>query len=131
MITFDRYGTTGAHGQRVLIVDDNDNVRRVLAGILRAAGHAVVQAGTGSEAIAWIKRASIDLLVIDLDLPGFCGWDVVEQARAAWPQVRVVAIGNGGRRPTVAADARLPKPYSLNAFKQAIDRALRPANVPA
>ena len=59
----------------VLIVDDNEHLRRILASILGASGYEVVEAGTGSQAIEKAISAKPSLILLDLDLPDITGID--------------------------------------------------------
>ena len=60
----------------VLIVDDNEHLRRILSSVLCASGYAIVEAATGTQAIAQATSAKPNLILIDLDLPDMMGTDV-------------------------------------------------------
>lgn len=59
----------------VLIVDDNEHLRRILASILGASGYEVLEAGSGSQAIEKAISAKPSLILLDLDLPDITGID--------------------------------------------------------
>jgi two-component system, cell cycle response regulator DivK len=63
-------------GKSVLIVDDNDHLRQILASILRFSGYQVAEAGSGSEAIDKARLVKPSLIVLDLSLPDMSGIDV-------------------------------------------------------
>ncbi len=109
-----------AHGSaRILIVEDNENVRAVPVNILRNQGYQVVEANDGAEAIALLEDVqSFDLLFTDVVLPGgMNGVDIAERAKQIQPNIKVVyttgytetaAVHNG----TLDATAVLiSKPY--------------------
>ena len=68
---------------RVLIVDDDQRVRTVVAWQLEADGFAVTEAGDGAAALAQIEHDRPDLVVLDLSLPGVGGLDVLRRVREA------------------------------------------------
>jgi CheY-like chemotaxis protein len=69
--------------QSVLVVDDNDVNRKVLARQLDVLGYRCVSASSGEEALDVLGRESIDLLITDLQMPGMNGVDLARQVRAA------------------------------------------------
>lgn len=62
---------------RVLVVDDDDTVRALIAGALEDAGHAVAESGGGTDALEKIRREAFQLVVLDRSMPGFSGLDVL------------------------------------------------------
>jgi CheY-like chemotaxis protein len=69
-------------GGRVLVVDDEIHIRQILRLHLEVAGHEVVEAGTGSDALAIVKQGCPDLIVLDLGLPDMSGLAVCERLQA-------------------------------------------------
>lgn len=68
--------------QRVLVVDDDREIRGLVAGALRRDGYTVVEAGDGPEALAVASRLRPDLVVLDMTLPGMDGVEVARQLKA-------------------------------------------------
>jgi serine phosphatase RsbU (regulator of sigma subunit)/DNA-binding NarL/FixJ family response regulator len=66
----------------VLVVDDSEATRYVTASWLRRAGYAVVEAGTGAEALRRVAEQPIDLVVLDVNLPDVSGLDVCERIKS-------------------------------------------------
>ncbi|MGD0529819.1 MAG: response regulator [Polyangiaceae bacterium] len=62
----------------VLVIDDDESVRLLLESILTEAGHHVVCAADGEEALVRLRGPAPDLVILDLLLPGMSGWDVLE-----------------------------------------------------
>ena len=112
---------------RVLVVDDEPQIRRFLRASLTAHGYAISEAASGAEAIARLDRQTFDVLVTDLALPGISGEEVAAHALRRRPAIRVVfATGYAAGRDSRArfgAAAVLQKPYN----EQTIAAALRAA----
>lgn len=76
--------------RRVLLIDDQPEVRAGLADLLRADGHGVLEAGDGPEALARLEAGEeVDVVLTDLGMPGMTGRDVARAIRARWPGLRV------------------------------------------
>jgi two-component system, OmpR family, phosphate regulon response regulator PhoB len=124
---------------RVLIVDDDQRVRTVVAWQLEADGFAVTEAGDGAAALAQIECDRPDLVVLDLSLPGVGGLDVLRRVReadgAATPLPVIVLSGRSGETDRIigldlGADDYLVKPFSpgeLAARVRSLLRRARPA----
>jgi CheY-like chemotaxis protein len=69
-------------GRRILLVDDDRGLRHVLSTLLTEAGHTVVTAGDGPEAVARLDGGATDIVLLDLGLPGMSGLEVLAHARA-------------------------------------------------
>ncbi len=67
---------------KVLIVDDEPDARTVLFHTLRGAGHNVIEAADGDEALKKLKRTRFDLVVLDIMMPRMSGYDVLDKIRA-------------------------------------------------
>ncbi len=76
--------------ETILIVDDDEYVRRATARALRARGYNVVEAGNGRAALAALPTAKIDLMLTDIVMPGMNGRVLAEAARARFPDLKVV-----------------------------------------
>jgi signal transduction histidine kinase/ActR/RegA family two-component response regulator len=118
---------------RILAVEDDDAVRRVLAQILRRAGHAVTEAATGFSAMSLLEAGHYDLLCTDLGMPGMSGWDVVARARALRPNLMTILITGWGEQITPeeaygrGVDAVVAKPFDAVRLRETIaDLQLRP-----
>jgi CheY-like chemotaxis protein len=83
-------GATGTIAWRILLVEDDDALRRLFAGVLRSRGHDVEEASTGDEAVAALDRHCPDLLLSDLVLPGPNGQELASLCRARCPDTILV-----------------------------------------
>ena len=127
---------------RILVVDDDQRVRTVVAWQLEADGFAVTEAGDGATALAQIERDRPDLVVLDLSLPGVGGLDVLRRVReaegTASPLPVIVLSGRSGDTDRIigldlGADDYLVKPFSpgeLAARVRSVLRRARPGAVP-
>lgn len=93
--------------RRVLIVDDEPDIRLLIRINLLAAGYEVLEAGNGREAIDILEGEEPDLVLLDLRLPELDGWDVLEhlKKRGVAERVPVVAI-SAHASPTTKERAR-------------------------
>jgi len=64
--------------KRILVVDDDPSVREMLARVLADEGYAVMSAADGQEALETAVAAPVDLVLLDLNMPGRSGWDTFE-----------------------------------------------------
>lgn len=76
---------------RVLIVDDHEDIRRVLARVVTTFGHEAVAVGEGDEAITTATERPPGLVILDLMMPGVTGFDVLRALRSD-PRTREVPI---------------------------------------
>src|SRR5678815_5435782 len=77
---------------RVLVVDDEPEIRDVLSEYLGSLGHEIRTLGTGREAIEAVTAETLEIAVVDWHLPGITGRDVLEGIAAQSPQTRVLVI---------------------------------------
>lgn len=85
-------GGASASGLRILIVDDEAEVRRFLARRLQRAGYAVEQAGDGFEAITLIRRTAPDVVIADIVMPGLGGLPLLRALRRADADLPVIVL---------------------------------------
>lgn len=121
---------------RILVVDDNHLIRRLLSLILEGAGYVPVEAESGEEALALASEAAPDLWIVDEAMPGMQGSDLIRVLRRS-PDPRtasVPVIGISGRqgaaRELIAAGATafVPKPVDEPRILSAVARTLSQAH---
>ena len=114
----------------VLVVEDESELRELIAESLSDAGFAVAQAPTGTEALARLKAFAYDALVVDLKLPDGDGMDILDAAVARYPEVfAVVMTGFGGVTEAVQAIKKgaidfLIKPFQLSQLTRILTAAV-------
>lgn len=82
---------------RILLVDDDEQVRQLLKIILERAGHEVVEAEDGSQAVEIYDPATVDLVVTDIVMPVKEGIETIMELKVINPEVPIIAISGGGR----------------------------------
>jgi two-component system, OmpR family, response regulator len=115
---------------RVLIVDDDGQIRQLLAGFLKENGLDVALARDGNEMRAALSGQTIDLVVLDLMLPGTGGLDLCRELRrtSSVPVIMLTAKGNDTDRIVgleVGADDYLAKPFNPRELLARINAVLR------
>jgi len=117
---------------RVLIVDDDAGVRNVCTTLLRALGYHTDATSNGLTALASLhsNEQHVQLLLLDLELPGMHGDEVLRRVKATLPNVRVLVMsGKPGRdlRRSLAegADGVLQKPFGMEELDDSVGAALR------
>ena len=104
--------------QRVLVVDDDAQMLRAIRTALSARGYEVLTAGTGENALAMAAEENLDLLLLDLRLPGIEGHDVIRRLRA-WTELPVIVVSvQESQEEKVAAldagaDDYITKPFGM------------------
>jgi two-component system nitrogen regulation response regulator NtrX len=116
---------------RILIVDDEDGIRRSLAGILEDEGFATTPARDGEEALASIDdEGAPDLVLLDIAMPGRDGVDILVEVRERWPDLPVVMMSGHGTIETAVKTTKhgaydfIEKPLSIDKVLLTIGHAL-------
>jgi len=107
---------------RILIVEDDEDVRALIAHKLRRAGHEVAEAGDGEEGLAAARASPPELMVLDWMMPKLTGIEVCAQIRAdtSMPQPRILLLTAKSQDSDIAlamqtgADGYLIKPFRAN-----------------
>jgi two-component system chemotaxis response regulator CheY len=113
----------------VVIVDDDNIMRELLRALLNAAGIAVVgEAGHRDRLEALLRRQRPDVVLLDINLPGQSGLEVLEWLRATHPQVKVVMISADATAANVqdamrkGATGFIVKPFATRTVLDSIER---------
>jgi putative nucleotidyltransferase with HDIG domain len=115
--------------ETILIVDDELGPRESLRMIL-SSGHRVLQAGSGAEALECIRREHVDLITLDLNMPGMNGQELMRTVRAEFPHIEIVIITGCGSIESAAEGVRagicdyIQKPFDVVQVSAAVGRAL-------
>jgi DNA-binding NtrC family response regulator len=116
---------------RILIVDDDENIRKVLLAILEDKGYTVESVGTASEAVEKSKRKFYNLALIDIRLPDMEGIELLTKIRDTTPRMRKIIITgyptlqNAVDAVNKGADAYIVKPFDVENVLNTIDQQLR------
>lgn len=115
---------------KILLVDDDANLRKTLADILRFKGYEVAVAGTGAKGIAEAARTFVNVALIDLRLPDMSGIEVMEQIKLATPLAEAIILTGHAAMDTAieatnkGAFSYLLKPYEIDDLLQHIRHAV-------
>jgi two-component system, OmpR family, KDP operon response regulator KdpE len=115
---------------RVLVVDDEPEIRRFLRASLKTHQHEVVEADTGTGAILSIREHDPDLIILDLGLPDMDGIEVTRQVRE-WSQVPIIILTVRSREAdkiealNAGADDYLTKPFGVGELLTRIQAVMR------
>lgn len=82
---------------RILVVDDDEQVRTMLRMTLEAAGYDADEAEDGRQAIRRQREKPADLVITDLIMPEKEGLETIMDLRREWPETKIIAISGGGR----------------------------------
>ncbi|TAK12490.1 MAG: response regulator transcription factor [Anaerolineae bacterium] len=103
---------------RILIVDDEETARKSLLDILRLEGYQVAAAADGAKALQLLSEEPFDLMLLDLKMPGMSGLDVLDQARTAAPDTKVIMLtAHGSLESAIQALRRDAHDYILKPAK--------------
>jgi DNA-binding response OmpR family regulator len=126
---------------RILLIEDDNEVRTMLRLTLIHFGHTVMEARNGKEGLELFRRANADLVITDIVMPEKEGLEVLIELRERQvPPVKVIAISGGGRQKAteylrlaklMGAARVLAKPFSNEALLAAIDELLPNSEAPA
>jgi signal transduction histidine kinase/ActR/RegA family two-component response regulator len=115
---------------RIVVVDDNDEVREMLVEVLELDGYTVQQAATGPEGLTCILSARPNAAIIDIGLPGLDGYEVARRARAVLGDSLVLVAMSGygqaedrARAVQAGFDTHITKPASLDEIQAALSPA--------
>jgi NtrC-family two-component system response regulator AlgB len=116
---------------RVLIVDDEPNIRQTLRVALEASGHSVAEATRGSEALRAVETSACDLALVDLRLGAESGFDLMETLQEQLPGLAMVVITAYASIDTAVEAMRrgafdyLPKPFTPAQVRAVLERVAR------
>ena len=115
---------------RVLVVDDEPGIRRVLSGYLTADGFEVTEAATGEDAVAQVRRTAPDLVLLDVMLPDVDGLEVLRRIRTFSEVYVVLVTARADETDTlvglaVGADDYVTKPFSPREVVARVKAVLR------
>jgi DNA-binding response OmpR family regulator len=119
---------------RILVIDDDDQLRRMLCLALKRAGYVVVEARDGNEGLQRFREEPADLIITDLLMPDKEGLETIMDIRREFPQAKIIAMSGGGRAGNLnflqvaerlGAQRTMAKPFDLQAMLAAIQELLQ------
>jgi CheY-like chemotaxis protein len=120
---------------RIVVADDNRDIRTFMTAALEGAGYEVDSAEEGAQALALLRRRPGDLLITDIFMPGQEGFETLTRCKAEFPQTRIIVMSAGtipGMKHDFLASAALlgaatlRKPFSADQLLDTVRRLLQP-----
>lgn len=119
-------------GKRILVVEDQEDNRRILRDLLTSVGYEIIEAVTGEEGVALAETGRPDLILMDIQLPGIDGYETTRRVRAlpALRQVPIIAVtsyalsGDDVKAKEAGCTDYVPKPFSPRALLATIRKYL-------
>ena len=115
---------------KILVVDDDEQLREDVVEMLQRDGYDVIDVGSGEEALVKLKSEDVDVILTDLMMPGIDGMEVLRQTKKIKPAVRVIMITGFGTIEN-AVDAMkdgasdyISKPFKIGEVQATVKRAL-------
>lgn len=118
---------------RVIVIDDQEPIRRLIRRALEARGYDVLETGDGSAGLALVAQGAADLVITDIFMPGQDGIVTLRRIRKEFPGVKVIAISGGDatgmldmRRDAelLGAVRSLQKPFTAKEIVREVDEVL-------
>jgi len=116
--------------KKILIVDDEENVRYSFRKLYRGPEYQVFESGNGLEALSVIKKEKPDLVLMDIEMPGLSGLEAIRRVKDMYPQLPVIIITAFGTTERVIAAMKygafeyLEKPFDVDRLRAVISEAL-------
>jgi DNA-binding response OmpR family regulator len=111
---------------KLLVVDDNVEIVRLLSSILDLSGHEVGSAYNGMEAIEWLQNNSCDAVITDAKMPKLGGVEVCQFIKLQHPEIYIIGISGSPEAlrelANAGADVCFPKPFHIDDIDKAIER---------
>ena len=123
--------TQATSGLRVLVIDDEPPIRRFLRTSLTSQGYQVIEAEDGPSGLRQLRGNAIDVLVLDLGMPGMDGFEVIKQVRDSGSAVPIIVLSvrtdEAGkvRALDMGADDYVSKPFGMDELLARIRAAVR------
>jgi CheY-like chemotaxis protein len=116
---------------RILVIDDDPDIRVLLEQILKAAGHEVILAADGREGVEQHSTSPADLVITDIYMPKQGGLETIREFRRHFPEVSIIAMSGKALAVTVLSIAQdfgavavLHKPFTAEELIAAVAKAL-------
>jgi DNA-binding response OmpR family regulator len=122
---------------RILVVEDDPRMARLLSRALRESGYAVDLVATGEQAVDYASFGTYDLMVLDILLDGLDGFEVCREVRRAESKMPILMlsarseIADRVRGLNLGADDYLPKPFAVEELRARVGALLRRRSLPA
>ena len=115
---------------KILVIDDELQVREILQQILERNNYSVLLAEDGEEALEICKSHDLDLMIVDMVMPKKSGLDTIQEVKRNYPDIKIIAISGGymigpkrylDNAKTFGADRFFEKPFSSREILGAVE----------
>lgn len=119
---------------RIIVIEDEAAIRRLVSRILARSGHEVREADNGRDGVALHRAEAADLVITDVFMPGQDGIETIRQIREFAPDTPIIAMSGGGARggvdslegaEAIGAQAVMQKPFSPDELEEAVFSLLK------
>ena len=120
---------------RILVVDDEDTVRDLLQRSLEGAGYDVVAAANGEEALYEMSQREVEVVLLDVKMPGMSGLEVLGKLTTDWPDICVIMatavadVQTAVETMKLGADDYITKPFNLDDLVLKMQKAIEKRNL--
>jgi CheY-like chemotaxis protein len=118
---------------RILVIDDDDDFRRMICTALERDGYVVEEARNGHEGSQCYRTAPVDLIITDILMPEQEGLETIQALRQEFPEIKIIAISGGEGRLNFLPLAKifgaiqtLQKPFTLQQLRDVVREVLQP-----
>ena len=119
---------------RILVIDDDQLIREMIALTLGKAGHTVDQAKQGDDGLAAFRAHPADLIITDMAMPGMDGVQLIQRLLKEHPKLPIIAMSGAPDSAQflylasyLGAGRLLTKPFGTEALRLAVDEVLKPS----
>jgi len=120
---------------RILVIDDEEDLRALVREALESDGHEVIPATDGAQGLALQRQHPADLVITDIFMPEADGIETIHELKKDFPRVKVIAMSGGGRGSSMlesvfttasalGIDAFLRKPFDFRTLLQSVHQVL-------
>jgi signal transduction histidine kinase/CheY-like chemotaxis protein len=130
-------GSASAEAPRILVVDDDPDIRQLLQDRLRAKGYRVQSAADGVRALEAVRSETFEGMILDIGIPSLDGMDVLRQIRVWDQQIPIVIVTASGAKELavraigMGAQAYMLKPFDVDELQRVADYWFRPVERPS
>ena len=116
--------------EKVLIVDDLEEIREILSSFLEDEGYVIYTAENGREALELIKEKEINLVLTDVRMPEMNGYDLTRTIKKMYPKIGIIimtaytSIYTEGDIRKIGADDFISKPFNLTNVSEKVERVI-------
>lgn len=109
----------------IVLAEGNEQMRKIVCGVLTKAGHNVVDTSDGCDALQLVKKTHSDLLIADMYLTGKDGFEIIQTAKSEFPNLKILATANDVVTLKIAGlmgnVETLEKPFDVQELLETID----------